>query len=58
MKPVELKKYCYSIRIIIEGSVENYEDVDLNTYHFDLKSVARIISGLHILCVHNCLSSY
>ena len=58
MKPVYLKKYCYSIRIIIEGLVEDYEDVNLNTSHFKLKSIARIISEIDIIYVHNYLFTY
>ena len=58
MKPVDLKKHRHSVRMITEGSVEDYEDADLNTYHFELKSVARIMSGIYIICVHNCLFTY
>ena len=58
MKPTDLKKYRCSVRMITDGSVEDYEDVDLNTSHFELKSVARIITGLDIICVHKCLFNY
>ena len=55
MNSVDLKKYRCSVRMITEGSVEDHEDVDLNTSHFELKSVARIASGVDVSCVHNCL---
>ena len=58
MKPVDLKKCRCSVRMITEGSVEDYEDVDLNTSHFELKSVARTATGIDISCVHNCLFTY
>ena len=58
MKPVDLKNYRCSVRMITEGSVEDYEDVDLNTSHFELKSVTRIVSGIDINCVHNFLFTY
>lgn len=58
MKPDQLSKYRCSIRMVTEGSVEDYEDVDLNTSQFDLKCVARIISGVDIVCAHNCLFNY
>ena len=34
MKEDELKKYQYSIRMIIDGFVEDYKDIDLNTSEF------------------------
>jgi len=58
MKPADLKKYRCAVRMITDGSVEDYEDVDLNTSHYELKSVVKIISGLDIIRVHNCLFTY
>ena len=58
MKPEDLEKYRCSVRMITDGSVEDYEDVDLNTSLFELKSVARIVTGLDIICVHNCMFVY
>ena len=58
MKPANLNKYYYSIRMVTEGSVEDYEDADLNTSQFNLKCVARIISGVGIVCAHNYLFTY
>ena len=47
-----------SFRMITEGSVEDHEDVDSNSSHFELKSVARIISVIEITFLHNCLFAY
>ena len=58
MKYVILKKYCYSIQMITKGLIEDYEDVDLSTSHFKVKSIARIISGIDIICANNCLFTY
>ena len=55
MKPGELKKYRYSIRMITDGYVEDYNDVNLNLSDFRLKDLARIISGLDIIDVQSSL---
>ena len=58
MKPADLEKYHCLVRMITDGSVEDYKDIDLSTSHFELKSIARIITGLDIICVHNYLFVY
>ena len=58
MKETELKKYRCSVRMITDDSVEEYEDVDLNTNTFELKTIAKIISGVDIISVHNSLFTY
>ena len=58
MKPDELKKYRCAIRMITDGYVEDYDDVDLNSSDFQLNDLVRIISGLDIIDVQSSLFSY
>ena len=58
MKPDELKKYRCAIRMITDGYVEDYDDVDLNSSDFQLNDLVKIISGLDIIDVRRSLFSY
>ena len=58
MKEHELKKYCCAVRMITEGLVNDFEDMDLDLPNYELKSVCKIITGVDTLCVHNQLFSY
>ena len=44
--------------MIDDGSVDDYEDVDLFHPNFELKSVCRIITGADILSLHNDFFNY
>ena len=58
MKKEDLLKYRCAIRMIDDGSVDDYEDVDLFHPNFELQSVCRIITGADILSLHNDLFNY
>ena len=58
MKEDEMNKYRCAIRMIADGFIEYYEDVDLNTKNFRLKDVTKIITGLDIISVRNSLFCY
>ena len=58
MNTDDLKKYRCAIRMITDGYVDDYDDVDLNASDFRLKDVVRVISGLDIINVHSSLFSY
>ena len=58
MKAADLENHRCSVRMVADGLVEDYEDVDLNTSHCELKSAARIATGLDMIYAHNCLFTY
>ena len=58
MKEDELNKYRCAIRMITDGYVDDYDDVDLNSSDFRLKDLASVISGLDIIDVQSSLFSY
>ena len=58
MKEKDLKKYHCTVRMIMDGSIDDYEGVDLIIPNYNLKSVCKIITGVDILCVHNKLFPY
>ena len=43
MNADDLKKYQCAIRIITDGYVDDYDNVDLNASNFRLKDVVRVI---------------
>jgi len=58
MKEVDLKKYRCAVRMITDGSIDDYEDVDLIVPNYSLKCVCKIITGVDILAVHDELFTY
>lgn len=58
MKEDNLKKYCCAVRMITDGTVEDYEDMDLITPNVEQKSACKIITGVDILCAHNQMFAY
>ena len=58
MKEDELNKYRCAIRMITDGFIEDYADVDLNAITFRLKDVTMIVTGLGIISVQNSLFCY
>ena len=58
MKEEELKKFCCTIRMIIEGAFEGHDDVALTSNEWPRKHICKIISGLDIVNVHNEMHNY
>jgi len=58
MKENELKKYRCATQMVMDGLIDDYEDVDLIVPNYDLKSVCKIITGVDILSIHDGLFSY
>ena len=58
MKEIDLKKYRCAVRMVTEGTVEDYEDMDLVPPNYHPKNVCKIITGADILCVKNKMFTY
>ena len=58
MKQADLKKHRYTVRMIIDGAFEGYEDVALNSDEWPSKHACKLIFGLDIANVHNEMCNY
>ena len=58
MKEKDLKKHRCAVRMIIDGTVNDYDEMDLVPTNFHPKTVCKIITGVDILCVHNKMFTY
>ena len=56
MKLDDLKKYHCTVRMITEGTANDYEDMDLVRLNYELKNVCKIITDIFILCIYNIFS--
>ena len=51
MKTEDKKKYKIAVRMIEEGVLTDFDDVDLTDSHYDLKEICRIFDGTDIITV-------
>jgi hypothetical protein len=58
MKQEDLKKYRCSVRMIVDGAFEGYEDVALNSEEWPRKHICKHISGVEISNVLNEMYNY
>jgi len=58
MKDSDLKKFRCAVRMITDGTIEDYKNMDLITNEFDLKTISRMISGLDIISIHKSFFTY
>jgi len=58
MKEDDLKKYRCTVRMIIDGAFEGYDDVALNSEEWPRKHICKVISGLDITNVHHEMFNY
>jgi len=58
MKEEELKKYKCAVRMVGDGAVEDYEDVQFNCGDYDRSELCKLIYGSDIVAVHDELFYY
>ena len=51
MKTEDKKKYKIAIRMIEEGVLTDFDDVDLTDSRYDIKDIFRIVDGTDIITV-------
>ena len=58
MKEEELKKYRCTVRMIVDGAFEGYDDVAFDSEEWPRKHICKLISGLDIENVLNEMHNY
>ena len=58
MKTEDKKKYKILIRIIKEGVLTDFDDVDLTDSCYDLKEIYSIVNGIDIIAEKECTTKY
>ena len=52
MKDEEKKKYKVAVRMVEDGALEDYDDIEFDSTDFSLSDIRKVVDGTEIKCVH------
>jgi len=58
MKEEDLKKFRCTIRMIVDGAFEGYDDIPLTSDEWPRKHICKLISGVEIVNVLDQMHNY